>query len=158
MCDFKSVIELDNISEEECSLITNWLYNWWGKDSLWSLEKVYNYVKNSCSKKILPKTFVYKENGIIKGVCMLSFYDVDIRPDIYPWLINLYVDTPYRNKKIGDTLIKYSINYLKNNNFKEVYIYTTHTGLYEKYGFKKIEDLRTFEDDITYNLYKLEIA
>ena len=89
---------------------------------------------------------------------MLSYYDVDIRPDLYPWLINLYVDIHYRNKKIGDTLIKYSINYLKNNNFKEVYVYTIHTGLYEKYNFKKIEDLHTFEDNITYNLYKLEIA
>ena len=158
MCDFKSVIELDYIDETYINIITDWLYNWWGKESNWSREKVYNYVKNSCSKKILPKTFIYVEDNILKGVCMLSYYDVDIRPDIYPWLINMYVDIPYRNNKVCDTLVKYSINYLKNNSFKEVYIYTTHSSLYEKYGFKKIEDLRTFEDDITYNLYKLEIA
>ena len=106
MCNFKSVIELDTISSDECNLITNWLYNWWGKESNWTKEKVYNYVKNSCSKKILPKTFIYKEDGIIIGVCMLSYYDVDVRPDIYPWLINLYVDTPYRNNKICETLVK----------------------------------------------------
>ena len=149
---------LDYVDDNLIDTITNWFYNWWGKKENWSIDKVYNYVKNSCSKKILPKTFIYIEDGIIKGCCMLSYYDVDVRPDIYPWLINMYVDTPYRGNKICDSLLKYSINYLKENNFKEVYIYTLITCLYEKYNFKKIEDIKTFDDELVYNLYKLEIA
>lgn len=149
---------LDYIDDNLIDTITNWFYNWWGKKENWSREKVYNYVKNSCSKKTLPKTFIFIEEGIIKGVCMLSYYDMDVRPDIYPWLINMYVDTPFRGNNICDSLLKYSINYLKENNFKEVYIYTLITGLYEKYNFKKVEDVKTYDDDLTYNLYKLEIA
>lgn len=149
---------LDYVDSNLIEVITNWFYNWWGKKENWSYEKVYNYILNSCSKKILPKTFIFMDDNTIKGVCMLSYYDMDVRPDIYPWLINMYVDTPYRNQKICDSLLKYSINYLKENNFKEVYIYTLISGLYEKYNFKKIEDVKTFDDDLVYNLYKLEIA
>ena len=149
---------LDYIDDNLIEKITNWFYNWWGKKENWSYEKVYNYVRNSCSKKTLPKTFIFIENDILKGVCMLSYYDMDVRPDIYPWLINMYVDEDYRKQKICDSLVKYSINYLKENNFKEVYIYTLITGLYEKYNFRKIEDVKTFDDDLVYNLYKLEIA
>ena len=158
MCNIKSVIELDYIPNEYIEILSNWFYNWWGKNESWSYEKVYNYVKNSTSKKSIPKTFIYVEDGTLKGVCMVSFHDADVRPDIYPWLINVYVDKPYRLQGIGKTLISYAIDYLSKNNYKEVYVYTLIKTLYEKFNFKKIDEIKTFDDDLTYDLLKLEIA
>ena len=158
MCNIKSVIELDSISDDYAKILSNWFYNWWGKVESWSYEKVYNYVLYSTSKKSIPKTFVYVEDGILKGVCMLSFHDIDIRPDLYPWLINVYVDEPYRLHEIGKTLISYALDYLSKNNYKEVYVYTLIKPLYEKFNFKKICDINTFDDNLTYDLLKLEIA
>ena len=40
----------------------------------------------------------------------------------------------------------------------ELYLYTKHIGLYEKFGWKFIEEVKTFKDDSPVErLYKLEI-
>ena len=158
MCDFKNIIELTEINDEYVDILTNWFYNWWGKDENWSYEKVYIYVRNCISKKVLPKTICYILDGKLVGVCMVSYSVVSVRPDIYPWIINVYVDEEYRGKNICKTLVTYAIEYLKKNNFKEVYIHALIKGLYEKFGFKKVEEFRTVDDDFIYDLLRLEIA
>lgn len=158
MCDSKSIIVLDEINDEYAKILTDWYYNWWGKEENWSIEKVYDYVVHSTSKKVLPKTFIYVEDNILKGVCMLSYSDVDNRPDIYPWLINMYVDEKYRSNNICHLLINKAISYLKENNFKEVYLYTKINGLYEQFNFKKIDKINIYDESSLYDLYKLEIA
>lgn len=158
MSNINNVIELDTINEEISIVLTDWFYNWWGIKESWSKEKVYDYVMHSTSKKLLPKTFIYMEDNIIKGVCMLSYSDVDNRPDIYPWLINMYVDEKYRGNNICHYLMDKAINYLRDNNFKEVYLYTKINGLYEQFNFKKIDKIDIYDNSTPYDLYKLEIA
>ena len=46
----------------------------------------------------------------------------------------------------------------KSIGIKELYLYTKYNGLYEKFGWKYMEDVKTFnEDSPVERLYKLEI-
>lgn len=88
-----------------------------------------------------------------------SYCDLKIRPDIYPWLANVYIDKNYRNKGYA----KYILNSVKGNaqkqlSFNELFLYTKHIGFYEKFGWELVFDLDTFKKNPRMQrLYKLKL-
>ena len=82
--------------------ICEWNYNWWGVRDNKSFEEVECNLKHClCNGNRLPQTFVAITNGVPIGMYQLSMSDdLDSRPDIYPWLINVYVDEKYRGKNV----------------------------------------------------------
>lgn len=136
---------------QELSII---MYNWWGMDEGWSMEKIYQYVKHSCLDNCLPMTFVHFEDEKLAGFCQLTYQDVDVRPDLYPWFINMYVKEEYRGKGICRMLVEEALDKAKELGFSNVYLYAIINGLYERFGFKRVSDLQTYDNDIKYGLYK----
>ena len=64
----------------------------------------------------------------------------------------------YRGKGICKKLMETVRENAKTIGIKELYLYTKHIGLYEKFGWKFIEEVKTFrEDSPIERLYKLEI-
>ena len=154
--EFKQLIDIDkNILDK----ITNWNYEWWGKPSNYSYEKVKCFLKYSMQKERIPQTYgLFLDNEII-GMFQFLLEDLDVRPDIYPWLANVYIDQKYRNKGYGRILIenvtKVAHNVIK---FDELFLYTKHIGLYEKFGWKYIGEIDTFKDESRIErLYKIDI-
>ena len=150
----KKIINPDN---EILRKTTNWMYNWWGIEEKYTYEEVESYMKNSFNDKKLPQTYGLFLNDELIGIYQLTYRDLFSRPDIYPWLANLYVDNKYRNKGFGKILIQ-SIKYMvkENNNFNEIFLYTKYEGLYEKYEWKFIEYINTFNyEQQKVRLYKL---
>ena len=88
------------------------------------------------------------------------YEDLFVRPDIYPWLSNVYVDERYRNNGIGRKLMESVKENARNNiNSDELYFYSKHINLYEKFGWKYISDIDTCnEEQRIQRLYKLELA
>lgn len=78
--------------------ICNWFYLWWGKDEGFSMEKMNIYILNSLCEDRIPQTYILLSGEKLVGVYQLSIMDIDVRPDIYPWLINVYIDKSYRGK------------------------------------------------------------
>lgn len=59
----------------------------------------------------------------------------DIQPtDLTPWMGFVYTFPAYRGHHYSDILVKEVERRAKEDGVKELYISTTHTGLYEKYG------------------------
>lgn len=84
--------------------------------------------------------------------------DLDSRPDIYPWLINVYVDEKFRGKNVCRALMNTVNENAKKSGLKELFLYTKHIGLYEKFGWEFIEEVNTFRNDSPVErLYKLKI-
>ncbi len=104
--EFKQIIEID---EDNLNRITNWMYNWWGNKDGYTFEKVKYYMKNSMQKDRFPKTYgLFLDNKII-GMYQFTLEDLDVRPDIYPWLANVYIDEEYRNKGYAVRLVSHCI-------------------------------------------------
>ena len=153
------IIRLENSNNSIFDKICNWNYNWWGKRDNNSAEEVRCYMKHCLCKDRIPQTFV----ALIKNepIGMYQFTmsdDLNSRPDIYPWLVNVFVDEPYRGRGICKELMNTVYENAKNLNLSELYLYTKHIGLYEKFGWKFIEEVKTFrEDSPIERLYRLEI-
>ena len=154
--EFKQLIDID---DNTLDIITVWMLDWWGKDQDYSYEKLRYFLEHTMQKDKLPQTYGLFLDGKIIGMCQFSLEDLDVRPDIYPWLANLYIDEKYRGKGYGRILIenatKKAYEIVK---YDEIFLFTEHVGLYEKFGWEYIEDIETFNTNWgIQHLYKLKI-
>ena len=139
--------------------ICDWYYNWLGIKNNESIEEIKCTFEHSLCKNKLPQTFVALIDGEPAGMYQLSMSDdLNSRPDLYPWLINVYVDEKFRGRNVARELMNTVKENAKELGLTELYLYTKHVGLYEKFGWKFIEEVKTFKDDSPVErLYKLEI-
>ena len=98
--------QLVNVNEDILNTITTWMYNWWGKRDGYSFEKVKCFMKHSMMKKRLPQTYGLFLDDKIIGIYQFGYEDLSVRPDIYPWLANVYIDEEYRGKGYGRKLLE----------------------------------------------------
>ena len=154
------IIRLENNNDDIINKICEWNYNWWEIKNNNSLEEVRCYFKHSlCKDNRLPQTFIALIKDEPVGMYQISMSDDLVsRPNIYQWLVNVYVD----EKRRGNGICRKLMNTVKENaksiSLNELYLYTKHVGLYEKFGWKFIEKVNTFKDDSSMErLYKLDI-
>jgi len=151
--------KITSADEETLNTITTWFYEWWGKRDGYNFEAVRCFVEHSMQKDRLPQTYALFLDSKIIGICQLAYEDLSIRPDIYPWIANLYIDEEYRNKGYARILLENVNKTLKDNTeFEELFLYTKHIGLYEKFGWEFIGDLDTYnKEPRIQRLYRLKL-
>ena len=153
------IIKLEESNNIFFDKICDWYYNWLGIKNNESIEEIKCTFEHSLCKNKLPQTFVALIDGEPAGMYQLSMSDdLNSRPDLYPWLINVYVDEKFRGRNVARELMNTVKENAKKLGLTELYLYTKHIGLYEKFGRKFIEEVKTFKDDSPVErLYKLEI-
>ena len=154
------LIRLENSDNDIFITICEWNYNWWGAVNGKCYEEVEYSLKHSlCSGSRLPQTFVAMADGVPAGMYQLSMRDdLDTRPDIYPWLINVYVDEKFRGHSICRDMMNTVPEKAGEAGLTELYLYTNHIGLYEKFGWQLVEEIPTFKKDTSaQRLYKIEL-
>lgn len=153
------IIKLEESNNLFFDKICDWYYNWLGIKNNESIEEIKCTFEHSLCKNKLPQTFVALIDGEPAGMYQLSMSDdLNSRPDLYPWLINVYVDEKFRGRNVARELMNTVKENAKELGLTELYLYTKHIGLYEKFGWKFIEEVKTFKDDSPIErLYKLEI-
>lgn len=146
--------------QELLDCVTSWSHNWWGKPDGLEYENVRYMMEHSLGEDRLPQTIVALEDGAPVGMYQISMADdLRSRPDIYPWLANVYVDKPYRGRGICGKLMESVPHFAKQAGIETLYLYTHHVGLYEKYGWEFVELVPTFKKDSPMErLYKLKIG
>lgn len=92
----------------------------------------------------------------IVGFC--TFMKTDYYPEnrYSPWISSIFVDEAYRGCRISGKMIETVISYAKEQGFSKVYIPSDISGLYEKYGFEKIDKLQNYSGDID-NIFAKEL-
>lgn len=153
------IIKLIEKNNDIFNKICNWQYNWWGKRDNNTIEEVVCYMEHSLFENKIPQTFVALYNNTPVGMYQISMSDdLQSRPDIYPWLVNVFVDENYRNIGICKKLMQSVKENAKSLNLCELFLYTRHKGLYEKFGWQFIEEVNTYrESSPIERLYRLKI-
>lgn len=152
-------IRLEDKNNDIFNKICEWNYNWWGIKNGNSIEEVECYLEHSLCENRLPQIYVAIIDNEPVGMYQMTMSDDLVsRPDIYPWLVNVYVDEKYRGKKLCRKLMNTVKENAKKVNLTELYLYTKHIGLYEKFGWKFVEEVKTFKSDSPIErLYQLDI-
>jgi len=140
-------------------LLCQWLMDWWGHEEGFTKEKMASYIGHSLCKERIPQTIVLYLGDTPIGMYQFSMTDIDVRPDLYPWLANVYLDPAYRNRGYGTVLMEHIRNTAREGlPFQELFLYTTHTELYERYGWDFVSEIDTFlEHNRMQRLYRLDL-
>lgn len=123
-------------------------------DALWN--KTIDFAEN-CSWKAGPffakdmknntfkdwqRVYIAHENDQIIGYCTFAIKDCIPNEDYSPFIGYIFVDEKYRGNRLSQKMIENALNYAKGIGFKKVYIVSGEKGLYEKYGFRKIDVMK----------------
>ena len=155
MCDSVEIRRM--VDQSNLQMLTEWMYGWWGKKEGYSKEAVGCYLSHSFGTDRLPQTFGLFLNGNLIGMYQFTNGDLFVRPDIYPWLANVYIDEKYRSAGYGRILLSSVRKSAEEAGLKELFLFTAHCGLYEKFGWEFIEEIDTYLEPRLQRLYRLGI-
>ena len=102
-----------------------------------------------------PQIFVLKDKGQVIGSFTFKEHDLDEGEYAHfsPWLACVIIRKDLRGKGYGKLLLNY-VDYFAQKLFPQLYLFTKHTGYYEKIGFQFIEEI-SHHDEIN-RVYKKE--
>lgn len=160
--DYKmEIIRLESKNNEAFRKICDWYYEWIGMTKGQSRELIEATMSHSlCTGTRMPQTFVAMMDNKPAGMYQIAVADdLESRPDIYPWLINVYVDKSCRGRGVFRAMMQTVEDNARKIGLKELYLYTKHVGLYEKFGWEFVEHVDTFrEDSRIERLYRLTVS
>jgi predicted GNAT family N-acyltransferase len=86
------------------------------------------------------RVFAALDGDRITGYCTLA--KTDCIPDVSytPYIGFVFVGEQYRGERLSEKLILSALAYAKELAFDKVYLVSDHVNLYEKYGFKKVDE------------------
>lgn len=138
------ILQCTQSDAPELSVITTWMYQWWGEKEDYSIKEVAHIMAHSVNAVRLPQTYTIWLEEKLVGMYQFSLHDLECRPDIYPWLCNVYIVPEARGNGILYDVMAHVKQYMIEKNWSALYLFTTHQGLYEKFGWQFIEEIETF--------------
>ena len=87
---------------------------------------------------------------------LVGYLSIEQHPD-FLYLDDFCIDEKYRGNGLVKMLLDEAIKTAKEINLSHLYIYTAHIGLYEKYGWKFIENIETHLVPHIQRLYRFEL-
>ncbi len=89
------------------------------------------------------KLFMLVDDKKLIAFCTLAERDEIEAEDMAPWIGFVYTYPDFRGHRYSEWLINHACDTAKKDGRKQVYISSEEVGLYEKYGFGFIADMKT---------------
>ena len=115
----------------------------------WRAGKFLSNMMRENSFSDIERVLVAHECDRIVGFCTFSEKDALPEDSGYtPFIGFVFVDENSRGKRVSEKMIDEACKYAKDIGFETMYIVSGEHGLYEKYGFEKIDELETIYGDV----------
>lgn len=92
------------------------------------------------------RVFVATQQGEIAGYCTVAKRDCIPAVSYSPYISFVFVGESHRGGRLSERMIDRACRYLGDLGFDKVYLVSGEKGLYEKYGFVKIDEKKSYED------------
>ena len=133
-------MKIVNLNEhvEVIPLLAKWHFRQWGDLTGASSEDDYrNILSEHTSSQKVPMTLLALNCDVLLGSVNIVKSDLEIRPELTPWIAQLYVVPEQRSKGIGSTLASAAIARSADLGYDAIYLYTSGTlpSYYESIGW-----------------------
>jgi GNAT superfamily N-acetyltransferase len=125
-------------------IVTKWMQSWWEKEENLTFEESHAIMERSLSVTDFPRTYALFVDGKVVGAFQFTLFDLHVAPNLYPWLANVYIDREERGKGYSRFLLSEAVRLARESGIKKLWLFTSHVGLYEKYGFEFEGEIDTF--------------
>ena len=116
-----------------------YIHSKWGNTKNYAF--YYDAIANSTDEEgELPQFYLMLDQETIIGCYALLVNDLISRQDLLPWFACLYVEKTHRGKRYCAKMFEHAKLEMTKGGFKTIYLSTDHDGLYEKFGWSRIED------------------
>ncbi|MDQ0390436.1 GNAT family N-acetyltransferase [Labrys monachus] len=128
-----------------------WRWQGFFKERGIALQDVLRYERErASSREHLPRTFVLLEEREPVGMVTLAENDLEIRPNLNPWLADLYVAEPFRGRGHGLRLVQGLEAKAREKGIDRLWLFTTGAAkLYAKAGWIAVETVTRQGDAMT---------
>jgi predicted N-acetyltransferase YhbS len=128
------------------TLVAAWIYNeFWLNKPGYSVETFENLLRQANNSEHIPLSFVALQDGAPLGTINLIQCDSERRSHLFPWLAALYVDKPYRSRKVGSLLVTRLVAEASRLGYKELFLGTDIPEFYSRFNARIYEQ---FEDKL----------
>ncbi len=131
----------------------------WGRASGKSDEEILSFVSHAVCEGRVPQSFVCYKDGEAVGSFQFGLTEPYTRPDLSPWLMNVFVKEEYRGQGVGRAMMESVRGFAEDIGLDKIYLFTPHEGFYEKFGWTKVDSVTFYkpEGKITRPVYILEL-
>jgi len=129
----------------------HWRWQGFFKDRGIGLQDVLRYERErASSRECLPRTFVLLEEREPVGMVTLVENDLEIRPNLNPWLADLYVAEPFRGRGHGLRLVRGMETKAREKGIGRLWLFTTNAAkLYARAGWIVVETVTRHGEAMT---------
>jgi len=116
--------------------VAGWLWGEWGKNMPGSTVATVASRLRMPAQDNLPQTFVLLENGVPAATAGLVRDDLESRPDLSPWLADMFVPPAFRGRGHAVRLVRHVEQAAAAAGHATLWLNTEHAaGLYAKLGW-----------------------
>ena len=121
------------------ALAAGWMWGEWGQAEGRTPEQLTAWLAGHTARAGVNQAFVLLDGGIPAGTATLEADDLDPRPDLTPWLANVFVDPAFRSRGHAVRLVRHVEQAARRSGIGRLYLHTaTAAGLYARLGWATI--------------------
>ncbi len=131
----EEMIEMIKIREhyEIAERAAMWYHQKWGVPLVAYQESIEECLKKESA---VPQWYLALEGDRIVGGLGVIANDFHQRKDLTPNICAVYVEEEYRCRGLAGELLKYACDDMKEQGIDTLYLVTSHTAFYERYGWE----------------------
>jgi len=97
-------------------------------------------LEKSLTDENVPSTWLLTEGENIIGSCSIIEQDMDIHPELSPWLANVFIHADYRGQGLGSRIIQAVMKQAAASGLDRLYLFTEDQAeFYQRFGWQVIE-------------------
>lgn len=104
----------------------------------------------------LPQWFLLMDDEEIAGCAGLVTDSLDVRTDLCPWLVLLFVEDRYRGNGYGKKLLNEVRNKARAMGYDKLYVSGDNSSYYEHLGFRRINE-QISRDGVMRDIYAINL-
>lgn len=143
----KRSMEISVVSTSErpdlVPVVARWLWDEWRRRDGHSFEQTLEAVHESVTARHMPRTFILLADGQPVGTASLAAHDLDDRPDLSPWLADVFVLPAARGRGHAVRLVAAAEAECRAASIPTLWLYTgAAERFYARNGWRTVETIQ----------------